>query len=253
MQAISIVVNIERITVTFEPIVLDLEEAMSGYDDLYNKRGVELPKDFATRLRDVWQRNEDEIKEIVSHLRYNALAVIPGRVRLPDFHERMTEGYGPTWESLNFKKGGSWDGIKSAKTEEDRIILFHDCLEIYDHPMVASFCGQDLFQVTGLPETELNQRMAKGQFVQGKAEVNGHQHPFDGLAVPDYLAIQAEVLNRTKKHMDAKGITRLLRSFCGRRIPELRWYPNAGQLDVYAVGPGDRGGIVAVRPAAVFF
>lgn len=245
MKTKPIVVNIKIAT-------LDLEQVLESYIALYQQRGVKLSENFATRTRDIWESKQGEIEQMAQNLHYDAVAVIPGNVRLQEFYEQMTQGYNPTWESDNFKACGSWSGIRSFQTEQDRIVLFHDCLELNEHSLIQPLLGQNLFQVSGLSETDLVKRIAKGKSFQGQVTVDGQQQTFDGLATEDYLAIQAERYLRTKEHFDAQTYSWLIRSYCGRLVPELLWNPVSGQLDACAGEPGDVSGFLAPRPAVVF-
>ncbi|MFA6272986.1 MAG: hypothetical protein WC673_00610 [Candidatus Paceibacterota bacterium] len=244
-KPISVFVEIEVAT-------LDLEQAMERYTALYKNRGVKVARNFASNLREIWQRNRAKIEKTTRNLRYDAVAVIPGNLNLPEFHQQMTQGYETTWESNNFKEGGSWSGIKSFQVHQDRVVLFHDCQEISDYPLTTQLLGKNLFQVTGLSATELTERIANGKPFNGQLTVDGQKHTFDGLAVEDYLAIQAEFYSRTRNHLDFKTWSWLIRSCCGRRVPELIWSPGDGLLLALAIGPGFRYGNLAPRPAAVF-
>ena len=243
MKSKSIVVNIEIAT-------LDLEQALERFMDLYQSRKVKLAKDFATHLREIWKRKRNQIEQTARRLHYDAVAVIPGGVKLPEFHRQMTQGYDPTWESANFQEGGSWAGIKSFQVETDRIILFHDCLELDVHPLTKQLLGQNLFQITGLSEAELTQRIAQGKPFKGQIQVDGKLQTFDGFAPEDWLAINAERVKRTKQHLDSETCSWLIRSCCGRRVPGLLW--NGDRLYAHALEPGYRYAHLAPRPAAVF-
>src|SRR3989344_5417651 len=102
----------EPIVVVFEIATLDLENTLERYLALYKDRKVKIIKDFATRIRELWEKHRRKIEQTALRLHYNAIAVIPGNLNLPEFHEQMTQGYKPTWESDNFKGGGSWPGRK---------------------------------------------------------------------------------------------------------------------------------------------
>jgi len=243
MKSKSIVVNIEIAT-------LDLEQALERFMDLYQSRKVKLAKDFATHLREIWKRKRNQIEQTARRLHYDAVAVIPGGVKLPKFHEQMTQDYNPTWESANFQEGGSWAGIKSFQVKRDRVILFYDCLELIDHSLAKQLLGQSLVQVSGLSEAELTQRIARGKPFKGQIRVDNELQTFDGLAVEDWLAIHAEIYSRTKSHFGATTYSWLIRSYCGRRVPGP--YCHVGGLGADAFVPGFRLGSLAPCPAAVF-
>ena len=240
----------EPIVVVFEIATLDLENTLERYLALYKDRKVKIIKDFATRIRELWEKHRRKIEQIALRLHYNAIAVIPGNLNLPEFHEQMTQGYKPTWESDNFKGGGSWPGIKSFQVEKDRIVLYHNCFNLGDHLFTKQLLGKNLMQISGLPQEVLHKRFDGRKPFQGQITINGQQKTFDGLSVDDYLAIQAEVHSKTKCHLDTKTGTWLIRSFCGGLVPELYW--DVASLCADAYEPDYAYVILAPRPAEVF-
>ncbi len=237
-----------------ETIEINFEESYKRWADLFAERKVGLPPDFELTARAIWNQNYDKIKESMENLGYDGALMIPGNLNLPDFHKKMTKGYKPSWESENFKEGGSWAGVKSSRADKPRIILYHDksMKELGDNPITKEMLGKNLMVVTGLSEEALEKAIIANEPITGKVEVGGKEISFDGLSVEDYLAIQAEYFKRTNRHLDEKSYTWLMGSISGRRVPVLHWRPVGGRLGALAGGPGIRDGDLAPRPAAVF-
>ncbi|HEY4495817.1 MAG TPA: hypothetical protein VJC04_00460 [Candidatus Paceibacterota bacterium] len=245
----------EPIVVVFEIATLDLENTLERYLALYKDRKVKIIKDFATRIRELWEKHRRKIEQIALRLHYNAIAVIPGNLNLPEFHEQMTQGYEITWESDKFKDGGSWSGIKSFQVEKDRIVLFHNCLNLGDHLFTKQLLGKNLMQISGFPQEVLNKRIIGKKPFKGQINVYDKQQTFAGLAIEDYLAIQAETWTTTKRHLDSETCSLLVRSYCGPYIPGFYMDPvvnQAGQLCADVFGFDNADGGLAPRPATVF-
>ena len=237
-----------------ETIEINFETALKRWNDFFTENKVDLPPDFEKIARAIWNQNYEKIKESIENLGYDGILVIPGNLNLPDFHQKMSQGYNPTLESDNFKKGGSWAGIKSRGADKPRIVLYHEknTKELDDNPITKAMLGKDLMIVTGLSQEELEKAIIAGELLKGKVRINSEEFVFDGLSVEDYLAIQAEYFKRTDKHLDEKNYTRLIGSTSGRLVPELDWGPDYGRLRAYARGPDFAHDSLAPRPAAVF-
>ena len=237
-----------------ETIEINFETVFKRWNDFFTENKVDLPPDFEKIARAIWNQNYDKIKESVENLGYDGVLIIPGNLNLPDFHQKMSQRYNPTWESDNFKEGGSWRGVKSAGADEPRIVLYHDknTKELDDNPITKAMIGKDLMTVTGLSQEELEKAVIAGELLKGKVRIGSEEFVFDGLSVEDYLAIQAEYFKRTDKHLDEKTCTRLIGSTSGRRVPELFWDPVGVRLFASADGPAGASVDLAPRPAAVF-
>lgn len=84
------------IVMIVEIATLNLEEALERYVALYQNRKVKITSNFATRIRAIWQRNWDEIKQTARNPHCDTVAIIPGKVKLPEFHRQMTQGHDST-------------------------------------------------------------------------------------------------------------------------------------------------------------
>lgn len=237
-----------------EKIVLDFEAKLKEWVDLYKEKAVVLPADFEQIARALWNSNYEAIKEQTEKLGYDSFLIIPGNLNLPDFHQKMSAGFNRTFEDDNFKEGGSFAGVKSPQDGKTRIVLFHEkeAENLGDHPLIKEMLNKKLTDITGLTEQEFETATQNSQLIQGKIKVNNQEMIFDGMSVPDYLAIQSYYFKKTGKYLDSATYACLFGSFSGRRVPCLRWDPDWGELYASAYEPGNRNDFLAPRPAVVF-
>ena len=199
-----------------ETIELDFEKSLESYQAFYEKHKIKLAEDFGETMQDIWERNREALTEQVEKYGFDEMILVPGGLSVPEIHAQMSEGYNPTYESSNFKEGGSFAGVKE-KTEADRIVLIHrkGAESPKDHPLLKETLG----------------KMAEDLIKSAEA-----------LTLTDYLVFQKKFFEETGSHIDSKHKdgnyywTWLPGSKSGSRVPDARWDPGDGQLVVSAGG-----------------
>ncbi len=205
-----------------EKIEIDIDEQVEKFSGLYEKYGVEIPADFSGTIKDIWNRNSSEIEEAIKEKGFNTVILVPEN--LPKslvLNNLLTEGYAGTYESDNFKEGGSFEGV-TDKIAGCRIILVHDSVHIKDHPVLKGTLG-------------------------GKA--NKFMEDREKLTLSDYLILQRKIFDETGNHIDTKhedgyyywtwlpGSTVSKEAGGGFRVVNAHWSPDDGQIGVNANDP----------------
>jgi len=206
-----------------EAISLDFEQKLQEFLVFYQKNNINLPPDFEDVVRDLWDKNQSEIEQVIEQGGFNELLIVPGSIPLTELKDKLTmeSGY---WESSNFKSGNSFAGAKSQNTDKSRIILVHKNQELTERPELAS---------------TLN---IKGQDVKLDQT----------LTLEDYLVFQKKYFEETNKHLDETKYV-WLATKAGTRLVCSGWDPSDHRLSLAADDLTYQRGNLGVRPARCFF
>ena len=213
-----------------ETITLNIEEKLAEFENFYQKTNIDLPPDFAESIKDIWNRNYDQIEQEISQNGFDEILIIPAGLNLTDLSEKMKmqDGY---WESNNFKEGGSFAGVKSQNTDKVRLILVHKTQNLKDRPELAQ---------------TLN--------IKGK-DVNRDQI----LTLEDYLIFQRKYFEENQRHLDEDGWTWLATEVgmpagqAGARLVYSHWNPSNGKLHVLAHHLEHQDENLGARPSRSFY
>ncbi len=63
-----------------ETIEFDFEKELADFLDFYKKTGIELSPDFEDSMRDIWNRNQSEIKQSIEQQGFDIMLLIPGNI-----------------------------------------------------------------------------------------------------------------------------------------------------------------------------
>lgn len=207
-----------------ESISLDIEKKLEEFISFYQQSKIDLPPNFENDIKEIWNRNADEIKESIEQNGFDDILLMPENMPLSDLHTKMTEGYKATWEGSNFTAGGSFAGAKSQNVDKSRIVLVHKTQNLKDKPELAktlNIKGEDAI----------------------KSEI---------LTLEDYLVFQRKYFKETSKHLDESGYT-WLATKSGARLVFAGWDPSGGQVGVGANALGYRNGARGARPSRSFY
>jgi MoxR-like ATPase len=207
-----------------EDISISFEQKLQEYLVFYKKTNLELPPDFEYQIKEIWENNIEEIQKAIEENGFDDILLIPGNIPLPDLHDKMTEGYNDTYQSDNFKSGGSFAGAKSQNVDKPRIVLVHKTQNLKDRPELAK---------------TLN---IKGQDVK-RDEI---------LTLEDYLVFQKKYFEETGNHLDEVGWT-WLATDSGARLVNALWHPSYSQVIVDANDLGYQYENLGARPSRSFF
>ena len=218
--------SIEAITTTYnqESISLDIEEKLEEFILFYQQSNIDLPPNFEEDIKEIWGRNENQIKESIEQNGFDDILLMPQNMSLPDLHSKMTDGYTTTYEGSNFTSGGSFTGAKSQNVDKPRIVLVHKTQNLQDRPELAK---------------TLNVKVQ---------DLNLDQI----LTLEDYLVFQRKYFKETGKHLDEVGLT-WLATKSGARLVDAHWNPGDRQVIVFAGDLGFQGGNLGARPSRSFF
>ena len=208
-----------------ESISLDLEQKLQEFVDFYKIHKIDIPADFEDSIREIWERNNDDIQKAIEENGFNEMLFVPGNLSLPDLNTKMTEGYkNATWEGDNFKAGGSFAGAKSQNVDKSRIVLVHKTQNLKDNP-----------------------ELAKTLNIKGKDAIKS-----EILTLEDYLVFQRKYFKETGKHLDEDGWT-WLATKSSARLVNANWNPSDEQVYVIASDLGYQDVYLGARPSRSFF
>ena len=206
-----------------ETITLNIEKKLEEFLSFYEKNNVVLPAGFKESMQDIWQRNQEGIREAIAEKGFNDFLLMPGNLPLPDLAEKMKMEKGH-WESDSFKEGGSFQGAKSEQVENPRLVLLHNAKELTDRPELAetlNIKGEDV----SLDET---------------------------LTLEDYLVFQKKYCEKTGTHLDEEKYV-WLATKSGSRLVHVRWASGLRELRVDADDLDDRSERLGRRLSRSFF
>ncbi len=191
-----------------ETIELDIEKSLESFAAFYEKHNIDLPADFEEKIKDIWERNHDQIRAEAERLGFDELLIIPGNLNLPELHKKMTEDYNETWQGENFKAGSSFQGVQET-TDETRIVLVHKN---------RAQNLKDRQELKATLDKTIQSFIDKGE----------------NIALTDYLIYQRKYFEENQKHLDEINWICLPGSKSGARFGSARWSPAAGELLVFA-------------------
>jgi len=209
-----------------ERIVLDIEDKLQEFLDFYKTTKVDIPPDFEERVREIFERNIEEIQKAVEENGFDDMLLVPGGLSLPDLSQKMK------------MENGYYDYIKEQKTvadlngiplvtvgaDTDRIILVHKAQNLADHPELKKTLG----------------KKAQDLAVE------------ESLSLDDYLVFQKKYHQGTGKHLDENGWTWLLKTKSGARFVSGRWNRDDHELGVGASDAGLSFPYLGCRPSRYF-
>ena len=194
-----------------ETITLDLEKKLEEFTDFYKEMNIDIPLDFENEVRDIWQRNYDEIQKAVEKQGFDDILIIPANIPLTEISQKMKmdKGYYDYIKSNSNVQDLNGIPLTSIDTDKTRIILIHKAQNIENSPELKSTQGKKAEELT-IDES---------------------------LSLDDYTIFQRIYFKETGKHLDEKGWTWLLRTKSGSRFVLSDWDPAVGWLYVYAYDP----------------
>ena len=239
-----------------ETINIDIETKINNFADFYEtKHKINLPPDFVETAKEVWSRNFEEIKSEIEKYGYNQILIIPEDLPdLGELNEKMTEGYrNKTYQSNNFKLGGSFAGIKNTGKQKFRIVLVHDAQNLADNPILKETKGKSVVDLSGLSKKEVEERIKKGKEIPINFKLkDGRTLQAGGLSVAEYEIFQRVYFEEKAKHLNQEDWSWLMGSFSGSRVAGAGWDPGDGQVILSVGDPGDQNDDLGVRPSRSF-
>ncbi len=251
-------------------ISLDIERESTFFKSFYQKN-LDLDLDKSEILL-IWQQNYQEMKTEIETYGYDTILIIPDT--LPEagmlnekLIETMEETVGgkkktvaDTYQGDNFKKGGSFAGVKNVETPGYRIILCHSEQNLFSNsdanPFLKATLGKNIMALTGLDPAEVERRISgnQGMPVDFEAKIGNRtiRIKAERLSLEEYIIFQRVYFEKTGKHPDENGCASLLKSSSGSRVVFSYWDPGARQLCVDAGDPGDAGGRLGLRLSRSF-
>lgn len=209
-------------------IVLDINEEIKFYKDFYKRNlNFEIDKLEKKEIKRFWLKDREEIKKDMETYGYDFFLIVPEN--LPSLEklnqeliEKMEEpGIGrvnKTNETMDFISGGSFKGVRDTEKSKTRIILTKGNQNILygKDPFLQATLRKDVMQLTGFTKKEVEERIKNEAPlpIDFKTEIKGRETRIraEGLSLAEYLIFQKTYFDKTLKHLDEEGETRLLKS-----------------------------------------
>ena len=206
-----------------ETITLNIETKLQDFLSFYQKTNINLPPNFETIIKDIWQNNQTEIEQAIAQHGFDDMLLVPGNIPLTELKDKLTMESGYV-TGANFDQGGGFAGAKSQNVDKPRIIIVHKTQNLKDRP--------ELSQTLNTKGKDVKQNQA--------------------LTLEDYIIFQRKYFDETSKHLDEDGWT-WLATKSGARLVNSDWDSGHHQLCVDANDSENQDGNLGFRPARCFF
>jgi len=253
-----------------QAVEIDLEKELAEQGKFYKDK-LNLDID-AAEIRNIWRKNYAEIKSEIEKYGYDSILVVPDdlpgeEILNQSLIETMEETVGgkkqkvaATYQSDNFKSGGSFGGTRNSYPAKYRIVLSHSAQNIYNNPAANPFLkatlGKNITQLSVIAPEKIDEMIKNNREIpiDFKADINGQeiQIQAEGESLEEYILQQAMYFAKTGKHLDENGWTWLTKSRSGSRVVSSSWYPDARQLFVRAFDPVNSAGALGLRLSRSF-
>lgn len=209
-----------------EIITIDLEAKLQEFLSFYQTTHVDIPPDFEDIMRDIWNRNEDEIRKAIEQNGFDDLLLIPPTSDIGDLSEKMkmAQGYYDAIQSNTTIQTLRGIPLTSQNTNKPRILLVHHVQNLKDRP-----------------------ELKKTLNIKGKDVNMDHV-----LTLEDYLIFQRIYFEKTGKYLDEVGWT-WLATKSGARLVNSYWNPASHRLFVDAHDLEILYGNLGARSSRCFF
>ncbi len=120
-----------------ENITFDLEFIIHDFQSFFVDHDLEVPPDFAPKIREIFNNNQIKIREQIKTKGFNKMLVVPGNLSLRYVMRRMEQDKG-TLIWFNDDTDFFSAVIEPPHTQKHRLILVHDAGELSDREELAS-------------------------------------------------------------------------------------------------------------------
>ena len=210
-----------------ETITINIEEKLQKFTEFYGEMGISLPSNFEEEIKEIWERNAEEIQSTMEEKGFDDILIVPADLDIGELSEKlkMENGY-YDWIKTNGTTVANLKGIPltSTGTNKPRIILIHKTQNFADRPELKATLG------------------VKAQDVNLE----------ESLSLEDYIIFQRTYFKETGKHLDIDGWTWTPRTKSGSRFVNSCWLSDDGRLGVGADDAGDSYSLLGCRPSRYF-
>jgi hypothetical protein len=243
-------------------ISLNFEQELKFFTDFYQKH-LNLPIN-QQEIKEIWRKNQKEIKVEMEKYGYDSILIIPENLPSEEILnqkiiETMTNTT-ETYQSDNFKKGGSFSGVKNLNNSSSRILLTHSDQNIYQNPKANPFLKSTLkksiVNLSGLSEQEIQKRIENQAEIPINFEINLNNQKIqiqsEWLSLSEYQLFQRIYFEKNQKHLDESGWTWLAKSASASRLVGAFWLPGDRRFGAIACGSSSSGGGLCSRLSCSF-
>ena len=243
-------------------ISINFEQELKFFTDFYQKH-LNLQINQA-EIKEIWRKNQKEIKAEMEKYGYDSILNIPENIPNEEILnqkiiETMTNTTA-TYQSNNFKEGGSFSGVKNLNNSKARILLTHSDQNIYQNskanPFLKSTLNKSIIDLSGLSEQEIQERIENQREIPINFEANLNNQKIqiqsEWLSLSEYQILQRTYFEKTKNHLDENGWTWLAKSASVSRLVDARWSSGGRQFFVDAADSSSSSGILCSRLSRSF-
>jgi len=228
----------------------NFEAQLERFTSFYSSHNIDIPSDFESTLRDIWNKHQVEIKEAIEQQGFDEILFIPP-YDTKDINDKTTADYvdtngnkTETWQSENFKQGGSFEGLHDTRSGT-RIVLTHKA-ENLNTPLLLATKNKSIYDLCNA--TTDQEKAHIDELINTKQPL-----PLEGLTFGEYLIADRLHFKETGQHLDYRSSwTWLPASYSGSRVVGSSWNPGFSRVHVFADVPGDRDGHLGFRASRVF-
>jgi hypothetical protein len=220
-----------------------LKEQLERFKSFYESHDISTPEDFETQITEIWNRNQDKIKEAIEQHGFDEILFIPA-YDTKDINDKTTGEYNETYQGDNFKNAGSFEGIHDTRTGTRIVLTYKD--ENLSHTEHSNTKGKSIYDLCNA--TTDTEKAHIDLLIQNKQPL-----PIEGLTLGEYLIADRIHFKETGQHLDySSSWTWLPASYSGSRVADSSWFPDGSQVDVGADVSDDRDSGLGLRSSRVF-
>ena len=226
---------------------INIEKNLERYNAFYTEHNIDIPDTFEQEIKEIWNNNQEKIKQSIEQEGYDDILLIPPH-ELKDINDKTTGEYNKTYESENFKSGGSFEGVKDTKENKTRIVLIHrKNAENMERPELNETKNKSIYELCNA-NTDKEKEDIDNLIKEGKPL------PIDGLTLSEYMIADRIHFKETGKHLDNKSSwTWTPASYSGSRAVSSSWAPGDSRVFVYAREPGSSYSLLGRRSSRTYF
>ena len=217
---------------TKETITLNFEEKLQEFVDFYQKTNINLPSDFGETMREIWQRNAEDIQSTIEEKGFDDILIVPSNIPLPELAEKMKMENGYYFYQVK----EDFSDVVSQNVDTPRLVLYHKATL------------SKIQKKNGL-DVHLN-------ITAGDAEKLFKQNPDQYLStLEDHIILERKNFDETGEHLSdytKQSAVWLPGTKCGSRFVYSYWDPEDGELCVDARGADFSYSGLGCRPSRYF-
>ena len=207
-----------------ETIEIDIEKQLEEQIQFYKDEDIDIPTDFENQIRDLWNNNQDKIRESMEQQGFDHVLLIPPH-NTQDINDKTTKDYTETKEWVPISE------IKDTKPNQTRLVLVHkDNAQNLERPDLAKTKNKSIYDLCNATTDQEKENI--DELIKTNQPL-----PIDGLTFGEYLILDRQYFKETGRHLDEKTWTWLSQSTKGSSVVYSNWFLDDSRVDVDSLSP----------------